>query len=186
MELNETPLEQSVHYEGIIVNVRRDLAQLHNGVTVGREVVEHPGGVAIFAIDAQDRVAMVRQFRYPMGETVLELPAGKLEPGEDPRESALRELKEETGIVPRRLESLGCSYSSPGIFTEKIHLFFASDLEEGDACPDEDEFLELLRVPLRELLQDIDSNRIVDAKTIVGTMKAVLLMQREQQGKGWL
>ena len=101
MELKEEMVSQETVYQGIIVNVRRDKAKLPDGRLTNREVVEHPGGVAIFAMDDQDRVAMVRQYRYPMGEIVLELPAGKLEKGEDPRDSGLRELREETGLIAR-------------------------------------------------------------------------------------
>ena len=115
MELKEEMVSQETVYQGIIVNVRRDKAKLPDGRLTNREVVEHPGGVAIFAMDDQDRVALVRQYRYPMGEIVLELPAGKLEKGEDPRDSGLRELREETGLIPGVFESMGVSYSSPGI-----------------------------------------------------------------------
>ena len=100
MELKEEMVSQQTVYEGIIVNVRRDKARLLDGRIANREVVEHPGGVAVFAMDGQGRVALVRQFRYPLGEVTLELPAGKLEPGEDPRASGLRELAEETGLTP--------------------------------------------------------------------------------------
>ena len=122
MELKEEMVSQETVYQGIIVNVRRDKAKLPDGRLTNREVVEHPGGVAIFAMDDQDRVALVRQYRYPMGEIVLELPAGKLEKGEDPRDSGLRELREETGLIPGVFESMGVSYSSPGILAERIYL----------------------------------------------------------------
>ena len=127
MELKEEMVSQETVYQGIIVNVRRDKAKLPDGRLTNREVVEHPGGVAIFAMDDQDRVAMVRQYRYPMGEIVLELPAGKLEKGEDPRDSGLRELREETGLLPGVFESMGVSYSSPGILAERIYLYRQED-----------------------------------------------------------
>ena len=107
MELKEEMVSQQTVYEGIIVNVRRDKARLLDGRIANREVVEHPGGVAVFAMDGQGRVALVRQFRYPLGEVTLELPAGKLEPGEDPRASGLRELAEETGLTPGTFLPLG-------------------------------------------------------------------------------
>ena len=107
LELKEETVAQETVYEGIIVNVRRDQARLADGRVTNREVIEHPGGVAVFAVDEQERVIMVRQFRYPMGEVVLELPAGKLEKGEDPRDSGLRELEEETGLRPGTFQSMG-------------------------------------------------------------------------------
>jgi ADP-ribose pyrophosphatase len=177
-KLWESPVEENTVYRGIIVNVRRDQAQLVDGSITGREVVEHPGGVAVFAVDDEERVVMVRQFRYPMGEVLLELPAGKLEPGEDPRACALRELEEETGVVPEELWSMGCSYSSPGIFTERIHLYVARGLRQGVARPDDGEFLTVERIPLRELLEMIEDNRLPDGKSMVGILKGALFLQR--------
>lgn len=177
MELREIPVAETTVYEGMIVRVRHDKAQLIDGKIVSREVVEHPGGVAIFAIDENENVILVKQFRYPMGEAVLELPAGKLEHGEAPELCALRELEEETGIRPGELHSMGYSYSSPGIFTEKIHLFFARDLQQGEAHPDEGEFLDVMRIPLNQLLSMVRRNQIFDAKTIAGVMKGTLLLR---------
>ena len=174
----ERPVEENTVYRGIIVNVRRDQAQLADGRITGREVVEHPGGVAVFAIDEEERVVMVRQFRYPMGEVLLELPAGKLEPGEDPSACALRELEEETGIIPEEFRPMGYSYSSPGIFTERIHLYFARGLRQGVPRPDDGEFLTVERIPLSELLEMIEGHRLVDGKSIVGILKGALFLQR--------
>lgn len=187
IKLWEQPLEESTVYRGIIVNVRRDRAKLVDGSVTGREVVEHPGGVAVFAVDDQERVVMVRQFRYPMGEVLLELPAGKLEAGEDPRACALRELEEETGIIPEELWPMGCSYSSPGIFTERIHLYCARGLRQGTAKPDDGEFLTVERIPLRELLDMIKNDQLPDGKSIVGILKGALLLQHEcNEKKGGL
>ena len=152
MEFKEEMVSQETVYEGVIVNVRRDKARLMDGRITNREVVEHPGGVAVFALDGQGRVALVRQYRYPMGEQTLELPAGKLEPGEDPRASGLRELAEETGLVPGTFEDMGCIYSSPGILAERIYLYFAKDLTQGPTHPDDGEFK--------------------DGKTLAGLLKA--------------
>ncbi len=180
MELKEEMVSQQTVYEGIIVNVRRDKARLLDGRITNREVVEHPGGVAVFALDEENRVTLVRQFRYPMGETVLELPAGKLEPGEDPREGALRELAEETGLEPKTFLSMGESFSSPGIFAEKIHLFFARDLVRGNGHPDDGEFLEVLQVPYDQVLDMVRRGEIKDGKTLAGILKASLLMQEQK------
>lgn len=178
MEFREETLSQERVYEGIIVNVRRDKARLGDGSVKNREVVEHPGGVAVFAIDGRDRVALVRQFRYPLGEQTLELPAGKLEPGEDPRQSALRELSEETGLEAGTFLSMGQSYSSPGIFAEVIHLYLAKDLTQGKAHPDEGEFVETVWVPLEELLDMAARGEIKDGKTLAGILKGTLLLGR--------
>lgn len=177
MELREIPVSETTVHEGMIIRVRRDKAQLIDGKIVSREVVEHPGGVAIFAIDENEEVIMVKQFRYPVGEALLELPAGKLELGEDPELCALRELEEETGVRPGELRYMGYSYSSPGIFTEKIHLFFARNLEQGEAHPDDGEYLDVMRIPLKQLLDMVNRNQIFDAKTIAGVMKATLLLR---------
>ena len=180
MELKETYLSGETRYEGVIVDVRMDKVKLLDDTVTNREVVEHPGGVAIFAIDEENRVVMVRQYRYPVGEVTLELPAGKLEPGEDPRESALRELEEETGIRPGRVTYMGLSYSSPGIFTERIHLYLAQDLVQGQSHPDEGEFVDVVRLPLSELLDMIRDNKLPDAKSALGILKGAMLLNHRK------
>ena len=180
MEFKEEMISQERVYDGIIVNVRRDKARLMDGRVTNREVVEHPGGVAVFAMDGQGRVALVRQFRYPIGEETLELPAGKLEPGEDPRDSGLRELVEETGLVPKTFRSMGLSYSSPGIFAERIYLFFAKDLVQETPRPDDGEFVETVWVPYQELLDLVRQGKIQDGKTLAGILKASFLLDEAQ------
>lgn len=176
MDFFEERIDGREMYRGVIVNVRLDRARLDNGNIVNREVVEHPGGVAIFAMDDQDRVALVRQYRYPMGEIVLELPAGKLEKGEDPRDSGLRELREETGLIPGVFESMGVSYSSPGILAERIYLYFAKDLKQGPTQPDDGEFVETVWIPYPELMDMARRGEIVDGKTLAGLLKASFLL----------
>ena len=178
MELKEETVSQETVYEGIIVNIRQDKARLTDGRITGREVIEHPGGVAVFALDEEERVILVRQFRYPVGEVVLELPAGKLEKGEDPRDSGLRELEEETGLRPGTFLSMGCSFSSPGILEERSHLFLAKELFQGPSHPDDGEFLEIVRVPYTELMDMVRRGEIHDSKTLAGILKASLLMEK--------
>ena len=176
MEFKEEMVSQETVYEGVIVNVRRDKARLMDGRITNREVVEHPGGVAVFAMDDQGRVALVRQYRYPMGEETLELPAGKLEPGEDPRDSGLRELAEETGLVPGTFEDMGCLYSSPGILDERIYLYFAKNLTQGPTHPDDGEFVETVWLPYQDLVDKARRGEIKDGKTLVGILKASFLL----------
>ena len=180
MEFKEEMVSQETVYEGVIVNVRRDKARLMDGRITNREVVEHPGGVAVFAMDDQGRVALVRQYRYPMGEETLELPAGKLEPGEDPRDSGLRELAEETGLVPGTFEDMGCLYSSPGILAERIYLYFAKDLTQGPTHPDDGEVVETVWLPYQDLVDKARRGEIKDGKTLVGILKASFLLDAGQ------
>ena len=182
MKLNETTVSRQTVYEGIIVNVRRDKARLIDGRIANREVVEHPGGVCVFALDDEGKVILVKQYRYPMGEVVLELPAGKLEKGEAPSDSGLRELAEETGLHPKTYLPMGISFSSPGIMEEKIHYFFATDLVQGDTHPDDGEFLEVIHIPFEELMELAKTGEIKDGKTLIGIFKAAALME-ERKGK---
>lgn len=176
MELKETTISEKKVYEGIIVDVRVDEVRIADGSVRRREVVEHPGGVAVIAVDDRGRMILVRQYRYPVGEVVLEFPAGKLEPGEDPREAGLRELSEETGLTAGRFESLGVSYSSPGILAERIHYFLARDLRQEQAHPDDGEFVEPVWLTLDELTAMAASGELKDGKTLAGLMKAKLAL----------
>ena len=180
MGFYEKKISGETKYTGIIVNVRTDIAELDNGHRVPREVVEHPGGVTIVPIDRQGRVIMVRQFRYPMDCELLEVPAGKLERGEDPRECAVRELSEETGFTAEEFIDLGPMYPSPGFCDEVLYTYLALGLTEGEAHPDEDEFLSLERVPLDEVCEMIMRNEIPDGKTVYGVMKAKMYLDRRE------
>lgn len=172
MDLFEKQVSSEIVYEGRIVTVRNDVAQLFNGKNVAREVVEHPGGVAIVPIYGDNTVITVRQFRYPMMEELLEIPAGKLEYGEDPYECAIRELGEETGCTAGKLIYLGAIYPSPGYSAEILHIYLALDLVDGEMHLDEDEFLHVEKFPIDELVARIMAGQIPDAKTIVGVLKA--------------
>ena len=174
MNLTEHTLSQEYKFKGRIINLRVDKAQLPNGATATREVVEHPGGVCIAALTAENELLFVRQFRYPYGEVIPELPAGKLTPGEDPLECGKRELKEETGAVAERYVSLGKLYPSPGYCGEIIWMYLATGLSYGEQNPDEDEFLEVERIPLEQAAQLVLDNRIDDAKTQAAVLKVYL------------
>nr|WP_202621070.1 NUDIX hydrolase [Pseudoflavonifractor sp. 524-17] len=165
-----------IKFKGRIITVRLDQAELPNGHVAAREVVEHPGGVAILALHDDQTVSVVRQFRYPFGEIVTELPAGKLEYGEDHRLAALRELDEEVGETPGELIYLGKIYVSPGFCTEVLHMYLARDLKQGAVHPDEDEFLEGGRVPFDQLVEQVMSGEIVDGKTVAAVLKTKVLL----------
>ena len=141
MNLTEKTLSETYPFRGRIINLRVDSVELPNGRTSSREVVEHPGGVCIAALTEQDELLFVRQFRYPYKEVLLELPAGKLNLGEDPLECGKRELKEETGVTAERYVSLGKLYPSPGYTGEIISMYYAEGLSLGEQKLDDDEFL---------------------------------------------
>ena len=181
MECLEKRIDGEIKYRGVIVNVRLDRAELPNGKIVRREVVEHPGGVGILPIDENGVCTMVRQFRYPFGRQMLEIPAGKLEPGEDPLESALRELSEETGYTPERLIEFGPCCTSPGFSSEVLHLYMALGLHEGKIHLDEDEFLNTEKIPLTELVRMVMDGEIDDAKTVIAILKAEKHLKKKKK-----
>ncbi|MDI6709722.1 MAG: NUDIX hydrolase [Bacillota bacterium] len=170
MDLTEKRLESCYVYRGKVLNMRVDTVELPGGRRGTREVVEYAGAVAVVALDRDGRVLLVRQYRYPVGRELIEIPAGKLEPGEDPAAAARRELAEETGSTAGRLERLLRFFSTPGFTSEEMHLYLATDLEPGPAAPDEDEFVELVRVPLDTARRMVERGEICDAKSIVGIL----------------
>ena len=178
MELFEKTVEKNYVYEGKIINVRRDKAELHNGNPCTREVVEHNGGVCVAALTSEKELIFVRQFRYPYMEVVLELPAGKLEKGEDPFEAGKRELEEETGTVAGKYYDLGKFYPTPGYCGEIIHLYAASDLTATQMNPDEDEFLEVEKIHIDKAVDMVVNNEIRDGKTIALIMKVAEMLRR--------
>lgn len=171
MELNEKTVGNHVLYNGKIISLHRDIALLPDGTRHVREVVRHPGGVCIAALTDREELLFVRQFRYPYGKVVLELPAGKLNPGEDPLESGKRELREETGAQAAEYVSLGELYPSPGYTDEIIHLYEARGLTFVGQQLDEDEFLEVERIPLRKAVEMVLANEVPDSKTQTAVLK---------------
>lgn len=172
MDLTEKCLDSERKYSGLIVNVRLDTAELSSGALEMREVVEHCGGVAVLPVDDDGICCMVRQFRYPFSRKMLEVPAGKLEPGEEPEQCAIRELSEETGLRADRLVPMGSVCASPGYLTEEIHIFLALGLHQGDSHPDENELLSVERHSLTELADRALCGEIRDSKTVIALLKA--------------
>ena len=176
MDLMEKTLSSEKIFDGKILHIRRDTVLLPNGRQAFREVADHPGGVCVLALDSQERALLVSQFRYPYGKVLREVPAGKLEYGEEPDAAARRELREETGAVAGEFRSLGELYPSPGYCGEIIRMYLARDLRFEEASPDEDEFLNLERIPFSLLVEQVLSGEIKDAKTIAAVLKAKLLL----------
>lgn len=178
MNLTETTRTQHTVYQGKIVTLRVDEVTLPNGATAKREVVAHPGGVCIAPLTDDGKLLFVRQYRYPYGEVLWELPAGKLSPGEDPLEAGKRELHEETGAAAREWRSLGRLYPSPGYCGEIIYLYAATGLSAGESCPDEDEFLEVDALLLEEAVERVLAGELADAKTQTLVLKLHELRRR--------
>lgn len=180
MVLKEEQISGQEKFRGHVVSLRVDQARIGDGSIREREVVEHPGGVSVVALTEDDQVLMVRQFRYAQGEVLLEIPAGKLEPGEDPFEAMRREQLEETGTTSEHYVSLGVCYPTPAYDTEKIYIWAARVSDWGEQKLDDGELLEVERIPLREAEQMVLRNEISDAKTQVGILKAAALVRQGQ------
>ena len=180
MKLDEKQLESTRLYDGKIVKLFRDRVELPNGKEAFREVVRHPGGVIILPIDNEGNVWMVRQFRYPYGRAILEIPAGKLEFGEEPLSAARRELSEEIGAAAGQWTDLGKVFPTPGFCDEVQHLYLARDLIFGQVHPDEDEFLEQVTLPFDEAFAMAADGRLQDSKTVIALLRANLRMEEER------
>lgn len=176
MKLEEKTVESELKYDGKIVKLFVDKAEVENGDIVKREVIKHPGGVCVVPLDEDENVIFVRQFRYPHKRVFLEIPAGKLEYGENHRECGLRELKEETGCVCDSFEYLGNLVPTPAYDTEIIHMYLARRLHVGEQNLDKDEFLETEKIPLKKAAEMIMKNEIADAKTQVAILKTMFLL----------
>lgn|SRR5574344_331528 len=161
-------------FRGDFLLVERDDVELSDGKKSFREVIRHPGGVVIVA-KKEDKILLVKQFRYPISNVCFELPAGKLEYGENPDLAAKRELEEETGFVAKNWKSLGFIYTTPGICDEKLYLYFADDLCFKKQNPDEGEIIECFEYNIGEVFDMIKDGRISDAKTICALMRAFKL-----------
>lgn len=165
MHLQEKTVETQPIFDGRIIKVRKDKAELENGSIVTRELVIHPGGVCVVPVNEKGEVYLVKQFRYPFGEVLTEIPAGKLEVGEDHRSAGLRELKEEVGAECESFEYLGVMYPSVAYLTEKIHMYLATGLTFGEQSLDEDEFLDVEKMPLSKAVEMVLNGEIKDGKT---------------------
>ena len=178
MHLLEKKISSQPIYNGKIITVQKDMAELENGTTAIRELVIHPGGVCIVPINENGEVYLVKQFRYPFGEVLTEVPAGKLEFGEDHYSAGLRELKEEIGAECDKFEYLGVMYPSVAYLTEKINMYLAQGLHFSEQSLDSDEFLDVIKLPLEKAVEMVCSGEIKDGKTI-----AAILLAAKKLGK---
>lgn len=171
-ELKEQLIDSKPVYAGKIVKVRQDRVRLPDGREATRDVVEHPGAVAVVPVLPDGRIVLVRQYRHPVGKILLEIPAGKLDPGEAPEACARRELEEETGFQAGKLTKLAAFYSGPGFTDELLYLYRAEELAAAEQKLDTDEFIEVEYFAPERLKAMIRSQEIDDAKTLVGLLLA--------------
>ena len=171
--MDEPTVESRRVYDGRIIGVRVDTIRLPDGGTSQREIVEHGASVVVVPLDDQGRVMLVRQYRKPPETALLEAPAGGLEDGETPEEGVIRELQEEIGYIPGRLQEMAGFWMAPGFCTEYMHAFIATDLTQSTLPPDEDENIEVVPVPLAETPELIRSGEIQDAKSISALLMAI-------------
>lgn len=158
-------------FEGRIIKVKVDRVEMPDGSVVTRELVEHPGGVGIVAITDKDEIILVEQYRKPLDKAIYEIPAGKLDPGEHHRTCGIRELEEETGLSAKVFDYMGFIYPSPGFTDEVTHVYLAKELTQGETHPDDDEFLDVKKVPFDTALKMVMDGEINDAKSVFGILK---------------
>ena len=181
MAHTEKMTDTTTLFKGRIIEVRKEKVELENGKLTTRELVVHHGGVSIAAIDDQDRILLVKQYRYAHSEELIELPAGKIELGEDPRECGIRELEEECGCRAKHFEKLTELYPTPAYCSEVIHVYYATDLEETKQHLDEGEFLDVLRVDFNKAVEMVLNGEIRDAKTQIAILN--LAVKRAAQAR---
>ena len=180
----EKQISSELIFDGKVVHLYCDKIELPNGKEGIREYVKHIGAVCVLPITKEGDVILVRQYRYAIGRMLLEIPAGKLDSkDEDPEDAVRRELREETGAISGKLTYMGKYFSSPAILDECIHMYLAEELEFGETDPDDDEFLEIVKMPLTELVEMIDRGEIIDGKTQALVMRAIYMLGNRGENK---
>ena len=177
----EETLSSRLIYDGRAVKLRVDTVQMSNGRQTTREIVEHSDCIAVVVLDGNNDVLLVKQFRKPAEKELLEIPAGGIDPGEDPEEAVRRELREEIGHMPRKIRKLGGFYSAPGYCTEYLHLYLATDLVPSQLIAEDTEEIKVVRVPLKEITGLIASGSICDAKSIAGLLAYLEYAKRKRK-----
>ena len=179
MNLFEKLISSESKYKGKVLSMREDLIELPNGATSTREVVEHNGAVGVVPLTQNNEIIFVRQFRSGIREITIELPAGKLEKGEDPLECGKRELKEETGFDAKSFTKLTQTATSPAILEEIIHIYLAQGLTSGETNPDDDEFVETVVYSINDAVDMVKTGKINDGKTIIGILLTQLYLKEK-------
>lgn len=177
MVFEEKTVSSEVIFEGRIIRVHVDTVEMPDGKLATREVVDHPGGVGVVALTDNNEVIMVKQFRKPIEKAIYEIPAGKLDHGEDHRVCGIRELEEETGYKAKEFIYLGYMYPTPGFANEVTHVYLAKGLYEGQIHPDPDEYLDVEKIPIDKVKEMIMNNEINDGKTVFGVFKTAELLK---------
>ncbi|MBR6337609.1 MAG: NUDIX hydrolase [Ruminococcus sp.] len=181
MHLREDTVSSELIFDGKVVKLYKDEARLEDGSVVSRELIKHPGGVCVVPIDQEGNVYLVKQFRYPFKTQLIEIPAGKLEYGEDPEQCGLRELKEEAGAECDRFDYLGKLYPTVAYDSEIIYMYLARDLSFGERDLDDDEFLDVFKVPFEKAVEMVMSGEILDSKTQLAILKAKMMIESEKK-----
>jgi ADP-ribose pyrophosphatase len=172
MNLEEKQISSEEIFNGVAIHLFRDEILLPNGKKSVREVIRHPGAVCVLPLTEQGEIIFVNQFRYALGKVTLEVPAGKLEKGEDPMVAAMRELSEETGLDAKNVVPMGELYTTPALIDEIIYMYIATDLYQGEKHPDEDEFVDTVKIPLEKAVEMVMNGEIRDSKTQIMILKA--------------
>ncbi len=174
----EKKLSSENIFDGKVIKVTKDTVELENGSTSLREVVHHNGGAGVAAIDDNGEIYLVRQYRYALGKELIEIPAGKLELGEDPFNTAKRELAEETGIIANDYKSLGTVIPTCGYCNEIIYIYAAKNLSKTQQNPDEDEFVSVFKLPLEDAVNMVLNGEITDSKTVSAVLQLKILREK--------
>ena len=180
MKLEETKISSQEIFNGVAIQLFKDEILLPNGHTGIREIIRHPGAVCVLPLTDDGDVIFVNQFRYALNKVTLEVPAGKLEKGEDPKEAALRELSEETGLTAKNIVHIGDLYTTPALIDEVIHMYIATDLTQGEQHLDYDEFVNTLKIPLSKAVDMVMAGEIKDSKTQTIILKADKYFERQK------
>ncbi|MEE1012721.1 MAG: NUDIX hydrolase [Clostridia bacterium] len=176
MIFEEKTVSSEEIFRGKIIDLKVDQVAMPDGSLARRELVHHPGGVGVVAVTEDKQVILVKQYRKPIETAIYEIPAGKLDPGEDHRTCGIRELEEETGLKAENFTYLGFIYPSPGFTDERTYMYLATGLTQGETHPDPDEYLDIVQLPLDRVAAMIMDNEISDAKTVAGILKAIKLL----------